>query len=652
MIFSAVTPTSIKKLKNKFKLSKKQCSTPLQKSVLFGYRNKVNKISSKKKRKNTKIKSNLANTLSDSYSSTGSMILNNLHLNSSDSEINDKFNPFEESVQISSSHGFKLSNKEPRSRNNYTQNMVFNDHSTYHKPISIKPNKPNTIKINNPSSKEINSNWYDKVMNVFCDEKFNSFEECFNKEHIIEEIVTLEDNSENLTDSNSSLYVSCYRIDENKLIRNTVSPNIINVTEDNKSVHNPKSIDIKLSQPNQSDESLSVNNFGQMTKNNNELLLLNSSYNLNLNYSSEFCADSLDNKLSDILTRNIKLDTHANFNQTSLVSIEDVSLQQNDSQFVPDSECEIITITNTFSDFKIDNKTEQNGQFIIEEIELNNLGQSFRLPIDKSKFGDDINSNESSSISQISSSSEQNCTVICLQNCADVNLKENSNSNNVLLNDENILSLGNCSQYSSCKENLKYNDDIQLSKDSLVDSNQNLNILTDETNITNILEASKSRRKRYASRFQNNFKLETNDDSTNAVYNPTQRYQDHSESIWFQQNTPGFHLEPGKKWRRSIIIVRNFIDRNLDQTANLTQNMTKGRKWNSTVDDVLRQQSISNDCIILLFWIVTICFVFSDTSMHQSILFRNSMCRSSQRYSEINSTGKSYTYLVYIIYKL
>lgn len=601
MIFSAVTPTSIKKLKNKFKLSKKQCSTPLQKSVLFGYRNKVNNISSKKKKKNTKIKSNLAHTLSDSYSSTSSIILNNLHLNSSDSEINDKFNPFEESVQISSSHGFMLSNKVPSSRNNYTQDVIFNDHTTYHKPISIKPKKPNSIKINNPSSKETNLNWYDKVMNVFCDEKFNSFEECFNKEHIIEEIVTLEDNSENLTDSNNSLYVSCYQIDENKVIKNTGSPNIVNVTEGNKSAHNSKSDDYKLSQLNESDEPLSVNNSGQMTKINNESLSLNSSYNLNLNNSSGFCPDSLDNRLSDILIRNIKSNTHACSNQTSLVSIEGVSLQHKDSQFMPNSECEILTVTNAFSDIKIDNKTEQNDQFIIEEIELNELGQSFHFPIDKSNYGDNINSNESSSISQTSSSSEQNCTVICLQNCADINPKENSNSNNVLLNDENIIFLENCSQYSSCEENLKYNDDIKLSKDCVVDSNQNLSILTDETNITNILETSKSRRKRYASRFQNDFKLETIDESTNEVYNSTQRYQDHSESIWFQQNTQGFHLEPGKKWRRSIVIVRNFIDQNFDLTTNLTQSITKGRKWNSTVDDVLRQQFISNNCIILLF---------------------------------------------------
>lgn len=568
--------------------------------MLFGYRNKMNNISSKKKKKKTKIKTNLAHTLNDSYSSTISIIQNNLLLNSSDSEINDKFNPLEESVQISSSHGFKSSNKVSNSRSNYTCNAIFNDQRKYHKPISIKSKKPNAKKINNRGSEENNSNWYNKVMNVFCDEKFNSFEERFNKEHIIEEIVTLEDNSENFTDSNNSLYLSCYQIDENKAIENTGSPNVVNTTEDNKSVHNSKSIDFKLSQLNQSDKS-SVNNLDQMTLNKNELLSLNSSYNLDLNYSSGFCADSLDNRLSDILTKNIKLDAHENLNQTSLVSIEDVSLQHNDSQFVHDSDCEILTISNTFSAITIDDKTEQNDQFSIEEIELNEFGQSFHLPIDKSKFGEDIESNKSSSISQSSSSSEQNCTVICLQSCADANPKENNSiPNNVLLNDENIVTLGNCSQY-SFNESLQYNDDIKLSEDTLVDSNQNMSILIDEANITNVLETSKSRRKRYASRFQNNLNLETINDSTNEDYNSTQIYQDHSESIWFQQNTPGFHLKPGKKWRRSIIIVRNFIDRNLDQTNNSTQNIAKGRKWNSTVDDVLKQQSISNDCIILWF---------------------------------------------------
>lgn len=623
--------------------------------MLFGYRNKGNNISFKKKKNKIKIKTNLVHTFNDSYSSEISMIPNNLHLISSDSEINDKFNQFEESVHISSSHGFKLSNKVPSSRIKYTQDAIFNDQTTYYKPISIKPKRSSAKKLNNPScSKENNLNWYNKVMDIFCDEKFNSFEERFIKEHIIEETITLEDSSENLTDSNNSLYVSCLQINSNKNIQNTEPLNVNDVitdTEDNKSDDNPdnlRNIDCELSQLNQLDKS-SANISVQIIQNKDKLLSLNNSYNLNLNDLNEFCTDSLDNILSNTLSRNIKPDACANFNQTSPISIEDVSLQHNDSQFVSDSECPILTLTNTFSDITIDDKIEQKDKFIIEEIELNELGQSFHLTIDKSEHEDDTNSNESSSSSQSISSAEQNCTVICLQNSGDIYPKKNnSNSNIVLLNDENV-SLKNCCQYSSGKESLKCNNDTKLSKERLFDSNQNLSILNDEISIINTLETSKVRRKRYASRFQSNLNLDTTDE----VYNSTQKYQNHSESICFQQNTPGFHLEPGKKWRRSIIIVRNFIDQNLDLTTNLTQNITKGRKWTSTVDDVLRQQSISNNCIMLLFCIIVLfLFLFSDSSMHQSIMFRNSMCRSSQRYSERNFIGNLYIYILYIIRKL
>jgi len=145
---------------------------------------------------------------------------------------------------------------------------------------------------------------------------------------------------------------------------------------------------------------------------------------------------------------------------------------------------------------------------------------------------------------------------------------------------------------------------------------KDVNISENQTNISNsefddTLEASRSnlsqnmsRRKRYAGRFENSSKADNNDD---AQKSPLMN-EDLTQSMWSQQNVPSFHLEPGKKWRRSIVIVRSFIDGYLDQTTDFFQNTTKGRKWISTVDDMLRQQSISSICTFQMILNVTIYF--------------------------------------------
>lgn len=121
-----------------------------------------------------------------------------------------------------------------------------------------------------------------------------------------------------------------------------------------------------------------------------------------------------------------------------------------------------------------------------------------------------------------------------------------------------------------------------------------------------------SRRKRYAERFQNininSVEEYDHQDSNVEIQNSTHKYLDYTQSISSHQNVSSFRLEPGKKWRRSILIVRNYIDGNLDQTIDFASNAAKGRKWISTVDDVLRQQSISK---FLLYSILYLClYVF------------------------------------------
>ncbi|XP_050419589.1 uncharacterized protein LOC126832737 [Adelges cooleyi] len=138
------------------------------------------------------------------------------------------------------------------------------------------------------------------------------------------------------------------------------------------------------------------------------------------------------------------------------------------------------------------------------------------------------------------------------------------------------------------------------------------------------------RHKRYAGRYQQSFSMrpikEDICEDDNSDQNFTQRCIDNTQSIFSQRNLPSFRLDPGKKWRRSILIMRGFMDGNLDQTNNFTQNGNKGRNWNTTVDDVLRRQSI-------------------DSSMYeklsQSIMVRDSTSRFSQTCSQANLSGIS-----------
>lgn len=147
---------------------------------------------------------------------------------------------------------------------------------------------------------------------------------------------------------------------------------------------------------------------------------------------------------------------------------------------------------------------------------------------------------------------------------------------------------------------VKYKE-IFISEDqTTISNNGDLNDMSENS----VLDLFKnvSRRKRYAGRFTNYFQEDSykksadeNNDEVQKLNEDLRQY----DTIWSQQqNVSVIHLEPGKKWRRSMVILRSFVDGYLDQSTNFIQYTNKGRKWISTVDDVLRQQSMSNVCTI------------------------------------------------------
>ncbi|XP_050541607.1 putative uncharacterized protein DDB_G0282133 [Daktulosphaira vitifoliae] len=146
-------------------------------------------------------------------------------------------------------------------------------------------------------------------------------------------------------------------------------------------------------------------------------------------------------------------------------------------------------------------------------------------------------------------------------------------------------------------------------------------------NFSSNINQNISRHKRYAGRYQNNFNMlsikeSLTEDTNNQTLN--EKYLDNSQPICSQQNLPNFRLEPGKKWRRSILIMRSFIDGSIDHTNHFTQNRNKGRNWNSTVDNVLHRQSIDSSIYEII---------------SQNSIMRSSMCQFSQIHSQFNSTG-------------
>ncbi|XP_015372211.1 PREDICTED: uncharacterized protein LOC107167591 [Diuraphis noxia] len=648
-----VTPISIKKLKNKFVLSKEQCSTPLQKSMLFPYGNKFKSISSKKKKK-TKSKKNLAHITNTINSSELPKQLEYSHLNTSNisRKTNDEYNNlFDESVLISSSHF-------PPSKNKYSEYSKSNNQIISNSPSRLC--KLNKKKIT--CSKEKNSNWYQKVMNIFCDEESINLEKSKNhnvkttednintctfepvlmyetiqlnpseqqkqslplsnlnntsfqslqhsnksssendnhcmlsldhsKSNIDNSIITIEESQpsqlydKHLSTFTSSLYESCYRLDKSKSIEDCRLPNVdfisVNSLNDEAFAIKTNNEDYELLKLNQFKTPSSCENSTRMIQNNLKAEDLSNLCYSRQDYSKVSSSDDLDFRLLNILDRidNNKQSAYAQNNQSSLTPLENMRQQFN--CYPPDSESQILLdVTTKFSDIKIDDTTEQYDKSIKEKSVFGKLDHTYT-----SNLKQDIILNNSS-ILQSSSSLEQD-TVIYKQKGSDVlHTKESSDYNNLLFNDKSI-ELKSHITINRCKEKINAKNQINIS-----DSVSN-DIEINESNLSVFMP----RRKRYATRFQS---LDVIDESSQLETNFT------------EENSIVFHLEPGKKWRRSMSIVRSFMDRNMNESINFT----KGRKWAYTVDDVLRRQSISTS---------------NHQNFDQSNVFKNSISSSSQKY--------------------
>eukprot|EP00102_Acyrthosiphon_pisum_P021946 XP_016659156.1 PREDICTED: uncharacterized protein LOC100159679 isoform X2 [Acyrthosiphon pisum] len=636
-----VTPISIKKLKNKFILSKEQCSTPLQKSMLFAHGNKFNSMSSKKTKK-SKLKKNLLHAVNTLNSSKLPLQLEHSHSKNSNisRKINYEYNkPFDESIQISGSHFFPSKNK--YSENSTSNNQLFNS-----------PNRQCRVKKKNiPSSKEKNSNWYQKVMNIFCDEESINEEKLKNQdfmtseEHInmcnfepvltseVKQLEPLEQQKQSfpLSNLNNISFQSLQHFNISSPGKDNHSLSSLDHSKSNRensiiTIGSIKEETIEESQPSQPCIHFNISSSG---KDNHSLLSLDRSksnrensiitignikegsieesqpsqprihFNISSSGKDNHSLLSLDcsksNRENSIITiGNIKEGSIEESQPSQLCILYNKYLS--DEQFdcyTPDSESQIILdVTTKFSDIIIDDKIEQCDKSIEEESLFGKFDHTLDISLDTSNHKCDIISNNSY-ILQSSSSLEQD-TVIYKQNCTiDVLLtKENADYNNQLLNDKSF-ELKTHKTTNKCEENTSTKNQI------------NISISENDTN--DILETNESvfvpRRKRYAARFQN---LEVIEEFSQL------------DTILTEENTTVFHLEPGKKWRRSISIVRGCMDRNMNESINFT----KGRKWAYTVDDILRRQSIN-------------------TSIYQNLdqrsISKNSMCSSSQNL-QITST--------------
>lgn len=446
---------------------------------------------------------------------------------------------------------------------------------------------------------------------------------------------------------NDSLYVSCYEFTKDKVTEHIESPSVpcinsINVSMDNKLFVDKASItNSKSSQQNQI-SSYKKSLLNSLCNNINESCT--NSYNKK---SLNILEQNTNNKSSDFV----------NFNQSQHTSVnENISLQSSNNEFVRTAHKSnpqiFLDVTEKFSDITIDDKVERYDELpnlSHNKSSFNNsVSNNSSLILDgssTSKLGTIIYKQNHSNVFFKENSDYNNLSLnkkdvdflktSCVRysknnnlKCDDISNDTNSSSNKIIfLNKENNV-LCNNSQNELFNSSSSYITSKEKSSTELNESNgllnESKNIYSDfediscikyekltttenPTNMYNNIFDEKfeettnaqniSRRKRYAERFQNininSIEEYSHQDSNGEIQNSTHKYLDYTQSILSHQNVSGFRLEPGKKWRRSILIVRNYIDGNLDQTTDFAPNTAKGRKWISTVDDVLRKQSIS-----------------------------------------------------------
>lgn len=570
--------------------------------------------------------------------------------------------------------------------------------------VSKKLLQPTTY-INKSSSEEDDD---DSIVNFNKSKKHNSYKNNIaeiKEKTIIEKPIPDElydEDSSNLF--NDSLYVSCYELPKNKVTQHIESPNVdcvnsINVSIDDKlfvdkcSITNSKSpqqnqissykssllnslynninescidgLDIKslcVLEQNKSNKSSNFINFNQSSHTSvNENISLQSSSNKFVKnaykFNSQILLDVTD-KFSDITID----DKVERFDESSSLFLNKSSLNNSVS-----NNSSLILHSSSASKLDTIIYKQNHSNVFLENIDFNNMSLNKKdvdflktTCIHYSKNNnlkcDDMYNDINSSNNKKNFFNKEN-DVLCNNN-----QNELFNYSSSYITSEEKLP-PNCNETSGLSNESKniYSDfeDISCIKYEEQTTNENLtNIYNntfdeklEETTNTQNFSQNISRRKRYAERFQNininSIEEHAHQNSIVEIQNSTHKYIDYTQSILHHQNVSGFRLEPGKKWRRSILIVRNFIDRNLDQTTNFTANESKGRKWISTVDDVLRQQSISkcsfNFTSLFNLLLMSLCVLLFAGSMYQKLdennIFKNSMCRSSEEYLKNSFTG-------------
>lgn len=451
---------------------------------------------------------------------------------------------------------------------------------------------------------------------------------------------------------NDSLYVSCYELTNNKVTQHIESPsvpciNIINVSIEGELFVNKSSITNSKS-PQQNQISSYKNSLLNSLYNNINESCINS---LNIE-SHNILEQNKSNKSSNFVNFNQSLHTSSSVNENINLQSSNNELVRTAYKSNPQI---FLDVTNKFSDITIDDKVERYDELSnlsLNKSSFNNsVSNSSSLILHSSsasKLDTIIYKQNHSNVFFKDNSDYNNLSLnkkdvdflktTCVRYSKNNNLKyddmynDTNSSNNkiIFLNKENSVLCNNSqnelfnssSSYITSNEKLPSNCNetnglsneykniyldfkdiscIKYEEQTTTENPTNMYNTFDEkfeetTNMQNFSQ-NISRRKRYAERFQNininSIKEYAHQDSIVEIQNSTHKYLDYTQSILSHQNVSGFRLEPGKKWRRSILIVRNYIDGNLDQTTNFASNATKGRKWISTVDDVLRQQSIS-----------------------------------------------------------
>ncbi|VVC42068.1 Protein kinase domain,Protein kinase-like domain,Protein kinase, ATP binding site [Cinara cedri] len=646
------SPISIKKSKKPYNFPKKVvCSTPLQRASPFIYTNKFNiaSISSKKKKIKYGRKKNLGNIFNSSYYSL-EVISSSDDTYSSDPNLspmtNNKHRLIDKSVQLSGSHHLQPPNKEFILNNKYITNATsgYDELETekYYKPNLNKPDKSKSSKKKKRStSKEKTFKWCINTMDILHKKIPSTFEELSNTSYSIEEITNLEkslmnQNCESLTVfhetknyikqnnppafpdlisreslqsikttsvsspgedyfsatdeaikcpqtyianesklSNNSLYVSCHQLVENHGSLKSASIIDFNVSEDDQiSIDKSKNVNHKLSE-------LACDNYTCTIENVESFALNKSCFNQdNTNKSSEN-AFNIESTNDIVLSMINKSNGSVVFNENSFESVENINLSSD--KIVPSASDLFVlsNITNMLSDITIDqsanmykqNPMDSKENTILMATSSKHFFKNNSLKHNNIHAKSNISYNNKNILNQSLHTPFELCeyldnTVVCHSDFSklNVNMKNESiNSNNSFIVTNNAsFDFDNISTI-NYKEDTMYGDHTNVSYD-----------VSDELqSIT--CNVSKNRKKRYASRFN----ICVND----IIENPTDDNQ-------IKEQNPPLLLEPGKKWRRSMI-------------------------------GILKKQSI-------------------DSNFHQSILdrsniFKNSICRSS--HSLNNSSG-------------